>query len=199
MEKKTNNYHILHVFILFLIYDFILYLYVCIFVPKQMNRTAASIIKKLKLKKHPEGGYFSETYRSPISVGKNQLKKKFSGRRNLSTSIYFLLCGKSFSSFHKLKADEVWHFYSGVHLNIYIIQKSGRLKKIILGKNHQYQTVIKAEQWFAAEVSEPNYFTLAGCTVSPGFDFRDFELGEEEKLVKLYPHLKGLISRLTIK
>jgi uncharacterized protein len=176
-----------------------LYINTRIFVPKAMNKTAASIIKKLKLKKHPEGGYFSEIYRSPIIIKKNQLPNKFNGRRSLATSIYFLLYGKSFSSFHKLKADEVWHFYSGVPLNIYIIQKSGRLKKIILGKNHQYQAVIKAEQWFAAEVSEPKFFVLVGCTVSPGFDFRDFEFGEEEKLVKLYPNLKSLISKFTIK
>jgi uncharacterized protein len=164
-----------------------------------MNKTAAAIIKKLKLKKHPEGGYFSETYRTPISIGKNQLPEKFSGKRSLSTTIYFLLTGKNLSSFHKLKADEVWHFYSGVPLNIYTIQKNGRLKKITLGKNHLYQTVIEAEQWFAAEVTETRFYSLVGCTVSPGFDYRDFELGEEEKLVKLYPHLKGLISRLTIK
>lgn len=164
-----------------------------------MNRTSAAIIKKLKLKKHPEGGYYSETYRSQISIKKNHLPEKFGSDRNIKTSIYFLLNGNSFSAFHRLKADEVWHFYSGVPLNIYIIQKSGKLKKIILGKNHLYQVVIKAEQWFAAEVTEPKFYSLVGCTVSPGFDYRDFEMGEEEKLIKLYPSHKKLIERLTIK
>lgn len=164
-----------------------------------MNRTVVSIIKKLKLKKHPEGGYYSETYRSKLTFKKSHLKKKFGGRRSYSTTIYFLLEGKQFSAFHRLKADEVWHFYSGSPLNIYVIQKNGNLNKIVLGKNHYYQTVINAEQWFAAEVTDPKSYSLVGCTVSPGFDYRDFELAEEKKLVKLYPHLKGLISRLTIK
>ncbi|MCX6166298.1 MAG: cupin domain-containing protein [Ignavibacteriae bacterium] len=164
-----------------------------------MNRTVVSIIKKLKLKKHREGGYFSETYRSKLTLKKSHLPKKFGGSRSHSTTIYFLLSGKSFSAFHRLKADEVWHFYSGSPLNIYVIQKSGKLKKIVLGKNHYYQTVIHAEQWFAAEVTELKSYSLVGCTVSPGFDYKDFELAEEKKLIKLYPHLEVLISRLTIK
>lgn len=164
-----------------------------------MNRTVVSIIKKLKLKKHPEGGYYSETYRSKLILKKSHLPKKFGGRRSHSTTIYFLLSGKQFSAFHRLKADEVWHFYSGSALNIYVIQKNGKLKKIILGKNHYYQTVIHAEQWFAAEVTDPKSYSLVGCTVSPGFHYDDFELAEEKKLIKLYPDLKGLISKLTIK
>lgn len=161
-----------------------------------MNRTVVSIIKKLKLKKHPEGGYFSETYRSKSAFKSTHLPKKFGGSRNHSTSIYFLLEGKNFSAFHKLKADEVWHFYSGSPLNIYIIQKSGKLKKIVLGKNHHYQAVVPAEHWFAAEVSDSKSYSLAGCNVSPGFHFNDMELAEKTKLIKLYPDLKGLISRL---
>jgi uncharacterized protein len=164
-----------------------------------MNKTSVAIIKKLKLKKHPEGGYYSETYRSQISIKKNHLPKKFGSDRNLKTSIYFLLHGNNFSSFHRLKADEVWHFYSGVPLNIYVIQKNGKLKKIVLGKNHLYQAVIEAEQWFAAEVTEPKSYSLVGCTVSPGFDYRDLELGKKENLIEIYPHLKKLIERLTIK
>lgn len=170
-----------------------------LFLFRIMNRTVISIIKKLKLKKHPEGGYYSETYRSKGDFKKSHLPKKFGGRRSHSTTIYFLLEGKQFSAFHRLKTDEVWHFYSGSPLNICVIKKNGKLEKIILGKNHCYQTVIRAEQWFAAEVTDQKSYSLVGCTVSPGFDYRDFQLAEEKKLVKLYPHLKGLISRLTIK
>jgi len=164
-----------------------------------MHNTAKSIIKELNLKKHPEGGYFSEVYRSEEKMKKQHLPKRFSDDRHFSTSIYFLLNYDDFSSFHKLKADEIWHFYSGSPLNIYVIQKNGKLRKIILGKNHLYQAVIHAGQWFAAEVSKPESFTLVGCTVSPGFDFRDFELGKCEKLIELYPKHKSLIKRLTIK
>lgn len=164
-----------------------------------MNNTVVSIIKKLKLKKHPEGGFYSETYRSKLVLKKSNLPKKFNGNRNHSTTIYFLLTDNNFSAFHKLKADEVWHFYSGSPITIYVLSKNGKLKKIVLGKNYYYQAVILAEQWFAAEISEPNSYSLVGCTVSPGFHFDDFELGEKSKLSKLYPDLKGLISRLTIK
>lgn len=174
----------------------LLYTQTLLFLFQIMNRTVVSIIKKLKLKKHPEGGYYSETYRSKLILKKSHLPKKFSGRRSQSTTIYFLLTGKQFSAFHRLKADEVWHFYSGSPLIIYVIQKNGKLKKIILGKNHYYQTVIKAEHWFAAEVAEPKSYSLVGCTVSPGFHYDDFELAEENKLIKLYPHLKGLVSRM---
>lgn len=164
-----------------------------------MHKTAKSIIKELKLKKHPEGGYFSETYRSVEVMKKHYLPKRFSDDRHFSTSIYFLLNYDDFSSFHRLKADEIWHFYSGSPLNIYVIQKNGKLKKIILGKNHLYQAVIHAGQWFAADVSKLKSYSLVGCTVSPGFDFRDFEMGERAALIELYPKHKSLIKRLTIK
>jgi uncharacterized protein len=164
-----------------------------------MHKTAKSIIKELNLKKHPEGGYFSEIYRSDEMMKKNHLPKRFKDDRHFSTSIYFLLTNKDFSSFHRLQADEVWHFYSGTPLIIYILQNSGKLKKINLGKNHLYQTVIHAGQWFAAEVSKPDSYSLVGCTVSPGFDFRDFEMAERDILTELYPKQKSLIKRLTIK
>ena len=162
-----------------------------------MNRIIKKIINKLNLKKHSEGGYFSEVYRAKEIIKKNSLPKRFIGNRNISTSIYFLLCDNEFSAFHKLKADEVWHFYSGSPLNIYIIQKNGKLKKIILGEKYNYQLVIEKEQWFAAEVSEDNSYSLVGCTVAPGFDFRDFTLGDRNKLIKLFPKHKKLIERLT--
>lgn len=164
-----------------------------------MHKTAKSIIKELKLEKHPEGGYFSEIYRSGEIMKKNHLPERFTDDRHFSTSIYFLLTKKDFSSFHRLKADEVWHFYSGTPLIIYIFRNNGKLKKITLGKNHRYQTVIHAGQWFAAEVSKPDSFALVGCTVSPGFDFRDFEMAERDVLTELFPKHKSLIKRLTIK
>jgi hypothetical protein len=166
-----------------------------------MNERVNLIIKNLGLKKHIEGGYFSETYRSEEILDKNCLPEKFDGERNLTTSIYFLLTGDDFSAFHKLKADEVWHFYEGSALNIYVIDENGNLKINKLGssidKGESFQIVVKLGQWFAAGISKNDSYCLAGCTVSPGFDFKDFELGNREHMVKLYPKNKILIEKLT--
>jgi predicted cupin superfamily sugar epimerase len=166
-----------------------------------MHRTIKILVKRLKLKKHKEGGFFCETYRSQNKIKKSNLPKRFSGSRNFSTAIYFLLRGDDISAFHKLHADEIWHYYLGSPLIIYTIDSKGKLRKTILGihysKGEVFQTTIKSGLWFAAEVKEKNVFTLAGCTVSPGFDYRDFELGEKNKLIRKYPQHKKLIARLS--
>jgi predicted cupin superfamily sugar epimerase len=168
-----------------------------------MDKRVNIIIKKLGLRKHIEGGYFSETYRSKEIIKKNYLRDKFSDERNLSTAIYFLLTNKDFSAFHRLKSDEIWHFYEGSSLNIYTISKTGNLKILKLGnnlvKNETFQITINSGQWFAAEIADDNSYCLVGCTVSPGFDFRDFELGKREELIKLYPQHKKIINKLTRK
>jgi predicted cupin superfamily sugar epimerase len=75
---------------------------------------ADEIIEHYKMEKHPEGGAFLETYRSNEKVQLNS----FNGERNLSTGIYFLLKKDEFSAFHKIKSDELWHFYLGESLRI---------------------------------------------------------------------------------
>jgi predicted cupin superfamily sugar epimerase len=158
-------------------------------------------IKKLGLKKHPEGGYFRETFRSNMMMGKDVLPVFFEGTRSFSTAIYFLLRGNDFSSFHRLKSDEVWHFYLGSSLTIRIIETNGRLHKVKLGKNikknEALQAIIPSGRWFAASVDDKTSFSLVGCTVSPGFDFNDFELGERETLLEAYPQHKEMIVSLT--
>ena len=166
-----------------------------------MNERVKLIIKNLGLKKHVEGGYFSETYRSPEILEGKYVYDKFNGDWNFSTAIYFMLTGQDFSAFHKLKSDEVWHFYEGSALNIYVIDKSGELRVLTLGRdienNEEFQITIKSGQWFAAEISKRDSYSLVGCTVSPGFDFRDFELGNKEELLSLYPPHQNVIEKLT--
>lgn len=164
-----------------------------------MNEKAKYYIQKLQLNKHPEGGYFKEIYRAGemffIEAPNKNLK------RNVSTSIYFLLDGAQVSKFHRLKSDELWHFYDGTSVKVYIIDKEGRLTEILLGKKTEngelFQAVIKKNTWFAAEVVNKRSFALIGCTVSPGFDFSDFELAERKTLSKQFPKLKDLIFRFT--
>ncbi len=167
-----------------------------------MTRSAKYWIKKLNLSKHPEGGYFREVYRSKEFINKKSLPARYTSFRSFSTSIYFLLESHEFSAFHRLKSDEIWHFYDGSPLSLLIIEKTGVLKKIKLGKtpenNEVFQAVIEKGNWFAAKVNEPDSFSLIGCTVAPGFDFEDFELGKKSKLVELYPQHSDIIESFTI-
>lgn len=164
-----------------------------------MNEKAKYYIDKLELKKHPEGGYYREIYRSAEMFYVDAPQKR--NRRNYSTSIYFLLQGKQISKFHRLKSDELWHFYDGSTVILYVIDVQGNLDHIKLGRNIEnnevFQTVIKKDSWFAAEVTDKNSFALIGCTVSPGFDFSDFEFANRQDLIETYPQLKDLIIKLT--
>ncbi len=166
-----------------------------------MNKKAKEYINKLQLKPHPEGGYFSEVYRSRELIKANHLPERYSSSRSFSTSIYFMLEGNQFSSFHRLKSDELWHFYDGTALTIIVIDETGLLKEIKLGnelnKDEAFQTVIKKNSWFAAELIDKTSFALIGCTVSPGFDFDDFELGKRNDLTKEFPQHKEIIVKLT--
>jgi len=166
-----------------------------------MNKKAKEYIKKLQLKPHPEGGYYKELYRAGELILPDHLPTRFKSSRTFSTSIYFLLEGKQISTFHRLKADELWHFYDGSTLIIYIIDESGELRKLKLGSNvedgEMFQVQIKNNNWFGAELLDKSSYALIGCTVSPGFEFEDFELGDKIELSKKYPEHKNIILKLT--
>ena len=164
-----------------------------------MNSKAKYYIQKFQLNKHPEGGYYREVYRSGEIIRIDSPKKNL--KRNISTSIYFLLEGSQISKFHRLKSDELWHFYDGGSIRVYVIDENGKLSIITLGKKTEdgelFQTVIKKNSWFAAEVINKRSFTLIGCTVSPGFDFSDFELATREFLLTSFPKHQNLILKFT--
>jgi len=164
-----------------------------------MHPKAQKYIKQLQLKKHPEGGYFREVYRSGERILPTHLPKRYKSSRNFSTSIYFLLQEMQFSSFHILKSDELWHFYDGWKVLLYVINKDGELvtKKLGKDKDCQLQLTIEKQNWFAAELEDKKSFTLFGCTVSPGFEFEDFQLGKRDELIKKFPQHSALIKRLT--
>ncbi len=166
-----------------------------------MDKKAQKYIEKFQLKPHPEGGYYKEIYRAGDMILPDHLPKRYKSSRNLSTSIYFLLEGNQVSNFHKLKSDEQWHFYDGSSIVIYVIDEGGNLNKILLGRNiekgESIQTVIKHNSWFGAELLDKTSFALIGCTVSPGFDFSDFELGKRAKLLNEYPDYEYIITKLT--
>ena len=160
-----------------------------------------SIIDTLELSPHPEGGFFKETYRSEGFISESDLNDDIDGKRNYSTGIYFLLTSNTFSAFHRIKQDEMWHFYKGSSLKLHIISESGKYSNAIIGNNLEKdeapQFTVKARDWFAAEVLNDNNYSLVGCTVSPGFDFRDFELPKRTDLVSKFPQHSEIITRLT--
>ncbi len=157
-------------------------------------------IKKLGLEPHPEGGYFKEVYRSDDSFDLTN-NPNYNSQRNFSTSIYYLLEGDQFSTFHKLASDEIWHFYDGCPVELHMIDKSGEYKKALIGSNiadnNYLQFAIKSGIWFAAKPTDPNSYSLVGCTVSPGFDFHDFQMGKKDELVSQFPKHKKIIEKFT--
>ncbi|GJM63192.1 cupin domain-containing protein [Persicobacter diffluens] len=157
-----------------------------------------ALIEKLDLQPHPEGGYYKELYRDEKTIEPSG----FDGKRNASTAIYYLLSGSDFSSFHRIKSDEGWHYYQGnTALLVYEITTEGTLKIHRMGQNlekDQFFSVIQAGSWFASclENQSENQFALVGCTVAPGFDFQDFELANKTSLLEQFPEHEEIIQRL---
>jgi len=165
------------------------------------NSQFTQIIKKLELLPHPEGGFFKETYRSGGIISADNLDPIYQGERNYSTCIYFLLTSDTFSAFHKIHQDEIWHFYSGSPIHIHEISNDGVYSKTMLGNHIENgeipQHVVTGGSWFGATVIRDNDYALVGCTVAPGFDFQDLELAVRDELIVSFPQHKDIITRLT--
>jgi predicted cupin superfamily sugar epimerase len=165
----------------------------------------ATLITRLGLTPHPEGGYFRETYRASETTAATALPRRFGGERSISTAIYFLLEAGQCSHLHRIRSDEVWHFYAGDPLIVVEINPAGGLKTTRLGGNlggdpgtdTVHQHVVPAGSWFGATPAEGGRFALVGCTVAPGFDFADFELADRAALLGEYPRHQDWIRRLT--
>lgn len=157
-------------------------------------------IDQLQLQRHPEGGWFREVYRAEESIPHSALPPAYSGDRNYSTSIYFLLNGNDTSTFHKINQDELWHFYAGTSLTLHMIDPSGEYSTQQVGnqldKGQTLMFCVPAGWYFGAEVDDKNSFSLVGCTVAPGFDFDDFEMPSAEELIMQYPQNREIIERL---
>src|SRR5208283_1553332 len=140
-------------------------------------------------------------YKAELTLEKSTLPPEFGGSRAAATAIYFLLEGTDFSAFHRLRSDEMWLFYAGGTLGVHLIDEGGQHSEILLGREAEagevFQAVVKAGCWFGSRVRDPGMFALVGCTVSPGFDFADFEMGKRAELVRSYPQHRELIERLT--
>ncbi len=165
------------------------------------------IVRKLALKNHPEGGFFAESYRSSEQIETDGLvswQDEKNAVRSVSTAIYYLLSGSDFSAFHKIKSDECWHFYLGSPFEIIEITPAGNLVKTVLGIDLLHgevpQYTVLAGHWFGSRLKNPpdkKQFGLVGCTVAPGFDFKDFVMADRERLIVEFPQHQSIISAMT--
>ncbi|MBT3182432.1 MAG: cupin domain-containing protein [Deltaproteobacteria bacterium] len=158
------------------------------------------LIQIFQMEAHPEGGYFKETYRAFESISKVALPERFNGDRSFSTGIYYLLPEGTKSSLHRIASDEMWHFYLGDPLVVVQFMPDGQVVETILGneieRGQKVQHVVPAGCWFGAYPGPGSHFSFVGCTVAPGFDFGDFEMGNRDQLLKEYPSAKALIEKL---
>ena len=136
------------------------------------------LVQLYNLLPHPEGGFYRETYRSEFSTG-----------------IFYLLTKGQKSSFHRIKSDEMWHFYNGDSISIVEITDAGSIKETLLNKDN-VQYVVPANVWFGAYLPDGSEYAFTGCTVSPAFHFSDFEIAEKPSLLKEFPNAKDMIEKL---
>jgi predicted cupin superfamily sugar epimerase len=148
-----------------------------------------------------EGGYYRETYRAPLIVPAVALPPDYGGGRNASTAIYYLLTLETISAIHRVRSDEVFHFYAGDAVEMLQIQPDGKAKVVILHNDlaagHEPQVVVPAGVWQGCRLVSGGSWALMGCTVAPGFDYADFELAKRDELLVLGTEYSELISALT--
>jgi predicted cupin superfamily sugar epimerase len=161
---------------------------------------AQLLIDRLGLAPHPERGYYVETYRATLTVG--GLPSPFSGPHAAGTAIYFLVTRAQPTTYlHRLRADELFHFYEGGPLDVLLLGPTGAGEVRRLGTDvaagERPQIVIPAGTWFAAELAPEASHCLIGCTVAPGFEFADFELAAGPELATRYPAHAARIARMT--
>ena len=151
------------------------------------------LFTKFNLQAHPEGGFYSETYRS------DQLTA--SQDRNLVTCIYFLLTSENVSNFHRIKSDEMWFFHEGSSLTVHTLDpQNGHLQHAVgneIQKGQTPQLVVPKNTIFGSSVTDENSYSFVSCVVAPGFDFNDFELFTQDALLEEYPESESIIRQLT--
>ncbi len=165
---------------------------------------AGKIIERLRMAKIPgEGAWFAVTYESTDRLPAGGLPPRYGASRLAGTAIYALITREDFSAMHRLKTDEVWHFYSGDPIELLLLHPDGRDEVVVLGANlfggQQHQFTVKAGVWMGARplTDKPDSYSLFGCTMAPGFDYADYEPGYRDELQTKFPAQSELITQLT--
>lgn len=154
----------------------------------------AQLVEELRMKPHPEGGFYAETYRSAETI------MTANGERSLMTVIYFLLRSEDVSHFHRIQSDEHWFWHEGSALTVHLLGEKGH-EKLKLGpisrENCKPQQLVPAKVIFGSTVDEVNSYALVSCVVAPGFDFQDFELLGRKDLLAQFPENEEIVLRLS--
>ena len=166
------------------------------------NITAKDVIAMLGLVPHPEeGGWFLETHRSSELFDQNALPGWYAGPRCLSTAIYYLLTPETYSHMHRLKTDEIFHFYAGHPCEMVQLHPDGTGETVVFGNvlslGQKPQVRVPRNSWQGMRLMPGGAFALMGCTVAPGFEFADYAHGDRSALVAEYPDFTDNIIRLT--
>jgi uncharacterized protein len=165
---------------------------------------AEEIISALALEPLPiEGGFFRETYRSREPISGSALPPGYprDAQRSLATCIYYLLASNTISEMHRLPTDEIYHVYMGGPVRMLQLLADGSGQEVLLGNSvmaaHQPQVIVPAGVWQGSLLEPGADFALMGTTMTPGFDFADYERGRRAELLARYPAHGALITRLT--
>jgi predicted cupin superfamily sugar epimerase len=163
---------------------------------------AEEIRQRLGLEKHPrEGGYFVQTWKAEEEIPHAALPARYRGLRAAGTAIYYLLEPSTFSEMHRLVSDEVFHFYLGDPVEMLQLWPDGSGRVVILGTDLAAgmlpQVVVPKNVWQGSRLRPGGNVALLGCTVSPGFEYEDYETGKRAELVAEYPNCAELITQLT--
>jgi uncharacterized protein len=163
--------------------------------------TAEQIRELLTMQPHPiEGGYFAETYRSAATMPGSALGG-YPGDRSLSTAIYYLLTPESFSAMHRVRGDEMFHFYLGDPVEMLQLKPDGTAEVLLLGQDiaagMRLQHNVPGGVWQGSRLRVGGKYALLGTTMAPGFEYDDYETGKREELIARYPQRAELITALT--
>jgi uncharacterized protein len=163
---------------------------------------AAKIRELLKMEAlRVEGGYFAETYKSSLTLPRSVLLSSYPSDRIAASAIYYLLTPETFSAMHRLRGDEIYHFYLGDPVELLELRADGTGAVSVLGQDiaggQKVQHVVLAGMWQGARLVAGGAFALLGTTMSPGFDYADYESGRRDELIVQFPRFRHEIIALT--
>jgi hypothetical protein len=165
--------------------------------------TAEEVKKILGLTPHSrEGGYYIRSYESGEMLPANAfIDGRYPGSRHTGTAIYYLLEPGTFSEMHRLRSDEIFHFYAGDPIEMLQLHARGCGEVIRIGnrldQGERPQIVVRRHVWQGSHLARGGQWALLGCTVSPGFEFEDYETESRAALCAGWPAFTQLITELT--
>ena len=165
--------------------------------------TAENVKKLLQLRPHPrEGGWFRQTYVAHESVPPELFSDgRYDGSRRSSTAIYYLLEPDTFSEMHRLRSDEIFHFYAGGAVEMLQLMPGGIGRTVVIGNDllcgQQPQVLVERGVWQGSRLISGASWALLGCTVAPGFEYEDYDSGSRSELTAQWPEFAELIALLT--